>query len=374
MRLRPFRILSFLHRWLGLPITALFLITLGSAQYLATERLIERSDRHGQRYVVAGADMTGEHVARLLSENPQTTNIALPRPDAPFYRLSNRGDVAIFSAADLDLLHQSTRADNAFRRWVLGLHRNYLKGPAGRDIVAVVSILAVLISIIGVVAWYPYRRVTRLRDLAPRTLSRAVLFRAHFTMGLAALAVIVLLGVTGAAITYRSLAGDLLGARGADTRASLEAPHYVPRNWSARLQLAQDYFPEARLAGISRLSAPTRAGATLEIRFSGSGDWNQLGSNAVLLNETDSSFVEIRRYSEIPFGVKLYQMIRPLHDGSSMPVGYLWFLFIANGLLIVMVATGLLSFLQKTYRPLRLPDMSWISVMRRAGRPTEENR
>ena len=350
MRRYPIRIAALIHRWLGYPLAVLFLIIAVSGEYIAIDNLLSRMDRHGQSYSALTDARTGRALATLLKRYPDASGYDVPGPDAPFYRVSSRGHDRILSAVTLDIIHETTASDIAIRRWFLGLHRNYLKGGAGRHIVAWISIGAVVIGLIGIVAWYPYRHATRLRAMVPTSLSRPKLFRSHFTLGLIGLPMVLLLGLTGTATAYRSLTRDLLAVERTVTPHRFEHPHYVPRDWTARIVLAKEYFPNGQLVGLSKPRNAPPGQTIVEIRFSLKDDWGPIGGSAVILRENDSGFVGIRRFGDLPAGEKIYRMIRPLHDGTAMPINYLWLLVIANGLLIVMAAAGLFSFFQKSYR------------------------
>ena len=362
MRLRPIKFLAFVHRWLGFPLAVLFLVVLVSGQYIAIGNLASRLDKHGQHYAPVPLDQAGRDLAKLLVRYPTASNLAVPRPDAPFYRVSDRAEAVILNAESLEVVHQVQPGNDRLRRWFLGLHRNYLKGSDGRHVVAWVAILSMVISLVGVITWYPYRRTTRLKETIPTSLKRGRLFRSHFTGGLVGLLAFILLGLTGASITYRSVARDILSVDQTAPPPRFDAPHYIARDWPTRLALAQEYFPDGTITKISRPRNQPRGQALIEIRFSTPSDWSLMGDSAVTVHENDSSFIGIRKFGDLPFGDKLYRMIRPLHDGTSMPVAYLWFLVIANGLLIVMVATALLSFLQKTYRPIDMRFLKHLGV------------
>ena len=347
---RPIKIAAFTHRWLGYPLAVLFLIIAVSGEYIAIDNLLSRIDRHGQSYDAPTDERMGEALARLLNRYPNASGYDVPVPDRPFYRVTNRGHEVVLSAVTLDVIGETTASDTAIRRWFLSLHRTYLKGGDGRHIVAWVALTAVVIGLIGLAAWYPYRHATRWRTMLPGSLSRPKLFRSHFTLGLIGLPMVLLFGLTGAAMTYRPLTRDLLAVERTPTPDRFAHPHYVPRDWAARIALAKTYFPNGQLVGLSKPRNAPPGQTLIEIRFSLKGDWGPIGGSAVTLRENDSGFIGIRRFGDLPGGEKMYRLIRPLHDGTAMPVGYLWLLVIANGLLILMTVTALFSFLQKSYR------------------------
>lgn len=358
IRIRPYRVLAVIHGWAGFPLAVLFLVVCGSGLYLAVDDLVERYDRHGQTYrpLTLAEQVAG--LEAMMQRYPAASTYSVPTPARPFFRASARGDAWLLSAETLEEIHRVERDPTALRRTMLGLHRNLLRGRVGREIVAWVTLIGLGLSVIGLVAWWPTRRTWRWRDTLPNSLMRSRLFRLHYTWGVILLLPLALLALTGAGITYRSEARDLLGAAQRHVTHPLDAPYYVATDWPERIREAQALMPDAEFAGISR---PRRRGGgggalarALRVRFVAPGDWHGSGASVVLLDEGNSAILGYSRFGDKAFGQQLAEMIRSLHDGLNMPNGYVLFLAVANGLVLLMTGAGLFSFFQKTYR-VRLP-------------------
>ncbi len=368
MSCRAFSFFVELHRWVGFALSVLFLIIILSGLALGIESLIRRIDDHGQVYRPLSLKEQALAIETLWRRYPQASAVTVPTESRPFFRVSTRAGSTFHAIEGLALVHEMRRGSDSLRRFLIGLHRNFLKGRPGRHVVAWVSILSVAIGVIGIVAWWPLRRRFRLRDVIPSSFARPNLFRLHYTAGVLALAFLIVLGLTGVGITYRQQAHMLLGVERNVLTRPFETPYYVAESWRERILAAQPYLEGGRFVGISRPRAPRgsrirlAANRTLapmdavQIRFFVPGDWHGAGASMVLLDEPRSAIVGVSHFREKAFGQKLGEMMRPLHDGFNMPTGYVVFLIAVAAVLFLVVTSGLFSFFQKTYQPTGAPD------------------
>src|SRR5690606_30633087 len=153
-------------------------------------------------------------------------------------------------------------------------HRNFLLGKEClfgiecAHYAAWVSLLALGISLIGAWLWWPMRRSFRARQLVPTSSERKSFYFSHMSGGIVLLVFILLMALTGASITFRSVTQNLLGVErdspGRDKPTFEALPMDKP--WSAWLSAAQAQIPDGELRRIQfprqRPPAPPPQGET----------------------------------------------------------------------------------------------------------------
>lgn len=354
MKKRIFKSLSFMHRWLGFSLSVLFLITLVSGLYTGTVRLLDRyQPDFGQVLPVLTLEETADTLGQLAQRFPNATSLTPPTASQPYYIASSRQMTLYLSAPDLSVLHRAQRQSSPLRSYMLMLHRNFARGQDARWMVAWTSLGAVALTVVGVIAWWPLRRSFRRKDLMPRSLKRSVVFRSHMSIGIIVSAVILGMGLSGAAMTYTTQARAVLSATAPAATITYRSPEYpFEPGWANAVAFGSALFEGAPLMQISK---PRRApvgsfGQVYELRYAAPGDWAATGNSYVLVDSVTWGVLGVNRFAEKPFGQKLSEMMRALHEGRNMSNGYLIGLLLANLAIVMMVLMGLFSFMQKSYR------------------------
>ena len=240
------------------------------------------------------------------------------------------------------------------------------------------GLIALFLSVLGLWLWWPLKKTFKTKDVIPRGVKRKHFYYSHMTSGVVVLFVIVLLSLTGASITYRSVAQQLFGVE-RNKAASTEAIT-LDNNWLAWINAAYAHMPEgARLDRIQFPRQPKQnakrapyneetaainrreknqqqankqdSPEIIELRFHAPGDWLGLGGNAVKIDKKSSQLVDVIRFADLPLGEKIYSLLKPLHTGHHLPVAYVFVLLILSLIGTAMVLSGLLSFLLKKRKP-----------------------
>ncbi len=372
-----------LHRWLGFPLGLLFLITFATGALTSIDELIQRYNaeriQRDNIYTPQTVAQQAAAVETLLQNNPSASQLLLPSSQSPFYRVQGRGETWTYAIDDLSLRHHAERHDNGFFDTVLQLHRNYLFGREGlfgvegKHYAAWVALLSLALSVLGLWLWWPLRKSFRARYIVPMGLRRKYFFYSHMSSGVVVLAAIVLLSLTGASITYRSVAQALLGGEEDKSRPSQNQP--MSADWHTWLRSAYNQLPpgsqlthvqlprpagqpqaatgKGRAQKSSELAQGQRRGArgaqtpTVTLRFVTPNDWLGLAGSSVTIDPQQSTLMKIRDFGQLRFGAKLLSILKPLHTGHHLPLFYLLVLLILSLLGSVMVFSGLISFATK---------------------------
>ena len=359
------RIVTLLHRWVGLPLGVLFLLTLVTGLIVGGADLLRALDGKGQTYRETSVEEDARALERMMRDVPRIFQAVLPTPRTPYYQARARGEARTYRIGDLEPIDHRESFGGLYRL-SLGLHRTFLLGRqggalgiSGADAVAWVGLIATLLSLLGIWLWWSYRRGFRWGRLVPLAWTRSEMFRSHMTAGVVTVVAVVLLCVTGAAITYRGVTRAALDASRIGTVGFREFPYYVASDWDTWLKLAKQEmdgdltvvaFPRSR--GAQTVAADFEYGvvdptSAVQFRFVTDSDWLGMAGSKVFVDPRQSALVGTARFDDLPVGQRLYSLIVPLHTGRNVAPAYLAVLLLCTALAAIMTCSGVVSLLLK---------------------------
>ena len=369
-------ILTQAHRWVGVPLGVLFLVTFVTGLLVGGVDLLRAIDRKGQTYRSTSTAEDARALERMTQDVPGLFQAVMPTPRTPFYQARARGETRTYRIGDLALVDHEVSSGRGFYRLALGLHRTFLLGRqagplgiSGADAVAWVTLGALALSLLGIWLWWPYRHSFRFTRTVPLGWTRSEMLRSHMTGGVVTLVVVVLLCVTGVAITYRDGARAVLGASRISDTGLRESPYYVVRDWETWLALARQEM-DGELAAVSFPRghgggrgdpADLRYGvvdpaAAVQFRFATGSDWFGTAGSRVYVDPLQSALIGSVRFGDLPLGQRFYNLIVPLHAGRGAAPAYLAALLLCTGLATIMTFSGVVSFVLKHVKRRALPE------------------
>jgi uncharacterized iron-regulated membrane protein len=341
-----------LHRWLGFPLGLLFLVTFATGFLNAIDELASRKQYAGLDYRKTGPDEDARALALITRNHQGIRQIVMPTENTPYYQAVLRGERYTYAIDNLGRPIHEQDEEGGFFETVLQLHRNYLLGKQGlwgidgKYYAASVALLALLISLIGFWLWWPLRATFRLKKVLPARAARTQLYQAHMAGGVVMLAAIALMSLTGASITYRPAAQWIFGVD--PEQQTMKEPVSLDHGWHAWLSAAHAAMPGGELTGIRfPRSSQNDAAQILEFRFLAPGDWLGLPGSKVLIDRNESALVGVSAFKDLPPGEKFYSILKPLHMGKGLHAGYVLLQLALSLLGIIMVLSGISSFVIK---------------------------
>ena len=216
-----------------------------------------------------------------------------------------------------------------------------------------------LLSLLGIWLWWTFRRSFRWRRIVPLRWTRNEMFRSHMTAGVVTVVALVLLCVTGAAITYRGVTRAALDASLIGDVGFREFPYYVASDWETWLKLAEQEmdgdltvvaFPRRRggqTAPVEFEYGVVDPASAVQFRFATDSDWLGMAGSRVFVDPRQSALIGRARFDDLPFGQRLYSLIVPLHTGRNVAPAYLVALLLCTVLATVMTFSGVASLVLK---------------------------
>lgn len=251
-----------IHRWVGLPLGLLFVVTFFSGSLTALSELLKSN-------AVIESSMSAPFHAPSIAEQATALEfistqhgdikqITLPTESEPFYRVNLGRETHLYGSNELEPLGKYDDANNSFFQWMLNLHKHYLLGKeglwgvSGSIIVTWVGLASLAISLLGLYLWWPLRKKFSLKNTLPRGLKRKYFYTSHMTAGVIVLVAILLLSITGASISYRNIAQAWLGVTPEITQQknNMQLKNKQDTSWLSFLNSVYEQMPNAQLVYI----------------------------------------------------------------------------------------------------------------------------
>ncbi len=251
-----------LHRWVGIPLSIIFFVTLVTGALTAYNQVRQNTDSQGQTYRVTSPAEDAAAVEVITANFDGLTSIVMPNKSTPYYQVNVRGSRAFVGIADAQGDHNLVRgmesARGQFYAWIFRLHRTFLLGGENQNalgvegvkITAWVAITAVSFSLLGLYLWWPFRSKFKVQQAVPMSVKRRAYFNAHLTSGLIVVGAIVILGVTGASLYFRTQTNALLGTNEGRNVGVLERPETLQNNWPTWFETSANKIPDGRLVSV----------------------------------------------------------------------------------------------------------------------------
>ena len=353
-----------IHRWLGLPLGLLLLITFGSGLLTAVSELMSRPPQSQSNYRDPTLVEKAQALTLMSAQHQDIQQLVMPSKVRPYYAVCLNQQTLIYSLDGLTAVTRQETPMRAFFKTILQLHRNFLLGKTGflgiggAHYVAWVALLTLLISILGLWLWWPLRRTFKLKKMVPSSRKRQAFYYSHLNTGVLIGIVIMLLSITGASITYRAITQQLLGVA-EHTIDALNQPLALENSWHSWLSAIDQAMPNATLVRIQfprQNHSPTSSDVEakpkqiLTFRLVSQDDWLGLPNSKIQIDTGSSAIVNHAPFKDLPTGAKIMAVVVPLHTGRGLPKTYVVLLLLVSVLGTLMVFSGVASFLMKKRR------------------------
>lgn len=337
--------LRWLHQWLGLIAGILLLVAVITATYLAGNGVVSRIGHtmvtDGEQVPVLTVEEKAAYTERLFAKYPKAKSLTFPTESVPYFEMFKSGGRVLIDQ-NLDVVHEASPLSSSIRRFMFFMHRNFFLSDIGAQINASMSLITIVLSIVGVILLIPVWRSVRLRHAVPKNAKRSNLIRSHQLLGLFIFVPLVVAALTGAALTWRSTASSLL-SNGVDFTAKT-AVEQSPTSVESAAQLVQQQWSDKTLLNVFKRESRRTDSVSYTFRFETEGfEWLD-GFDNISISYPDITTMKFSEFAKLPGNEQLHSLIRSLHDGLRMPLGYEVWLFITMLLSSYVIGASVFSF------------------------------
>ncbi len=260
------KLLFQIHLWVGIGLGLyMFLMGVTGAALVFREEMQHAMHREIMNPVVSSS-VTPDLVAlreTLQREYPgsRVTGIYMPTEEhssvAGFLR-KEKENLAVYMDPASGAVLGTIDSEKSFLRWLQQLHFNLLSGRTGRIVNGVGGVFLLLLSLTGMVIWWPgMKRWRRSTVVDFRRKWKRVNWDLHSATGFWTLAILMLWAITGAYFTWPAEFRAAVNFFSPVSLAKAPAPDvankgkYPPPDLRKLIAEAQQKSPNARLSGIS---------------------------------------------------------------------------------------------------------------------------
>ncbi|MFN9432353.1 MAG: PepSY-associated TM helix domain-containing protein [Acidobacteriota bacterium] len=342
-----------IHLWLGVLLGLYFVVVALTGSIIVYKKEIERSQiPHLTRVEpLAQRQSFSEIVAKVKAAYPHATlsNVYLywQAGDTFSFRMQSKseGRIQVYVDPYRNRILGEDRYQDKFLQWAYDLHVNLLLGDLGEYLNGWGGFGLALVSVSGLVIWWPGRRWWR---QGFRYESRARWKRQNYDLhkltGFVSSFTLVLLALTGAYWSFPQTYEDLLAFFTASP-VKIPTPRVNPvaASHQASLDLVLENAIKAIPGGTPTLFRPAaKPNEVHSLHHILPGDWRTQGDNVVYIHPATAEVVRVTLHQQLPLGARLQRDIYGLHFGTfwGHPSRLVWvFTGITPAILFV---TGLL--------------------------------
>lgn len=358
-----------LHRWIGLTVGALLVVAglTGSLLVFREEidvalnpHLRRVAPRHEPAAAVlaAGAPLQAalDAVARAYPAEP-ATRVRMPRDAAGTYEvwLGSAPSRYVYVDPYTARVLGARRPTEFLTGWLFQLHAHALAGDRGERVVGANGLALAVLTLTGLVVWWPGRRRLR-RALVVRrdAVSARTTYDLHRIAGFYASAALLVAALTGASLVFHEsaerIAYVLTGSRqprksslpkaGGDPAPPQTSGSAVRPSADSLLALAVRRQPGGML---SYVYLPASGDArTFRVRQRLPGELHPNGRSTVTLDARTGRVLRVEDGTTMPRGSRLYAALYPVHTGTWGGWPTRWLAVVAGTTPALLAVTGAL--------------------------------
>ena len=323
-----------MHRWLGLAAGSLLVVTglTGSALVFRSEidaALNPQLLRVTPAATRASLQAMLDSVRRRHPSDPPPMRVRMPleADGALEFWLGSGPDRYVYADPYSGAVLGSRAPTEFLTGWLFLLHSQLLSGAVGNTVAGIAALILVLLSVSGIIAWWPRRApwmawsqwraaLTVKRHCGAKRLT----FDLHRTLGFYASVMLFIAGITGASLvftkSFERAAHALMGTRPAVTAGvAPEAAREAARG-TLPLDTLLAIAERAQPGGVvSYLYLPTKPGDAFRVRKRLPGEEHPNGKSFVNVDPATGRVLAIEDGAHAPRGARLYSILYPLHIG-----------------------------------------------------------
>jgi len=267
--------------------------------------------------------------ARQLVPDQKPATMYLPRkPGDTVEVIFQPGNTRVYVDPHNGEVLGSRHPNDSLTGFLIDLHVHLLYGKTGETVQGWVGLSAVVLSLLGIVLWWPkagkWRQALSIKWSAG---AYRVWFDVHRVLGAIVAAFIVLTALTGSALAlFDKLTEPLLIAatgKGARQPAPKSSPGRTDRApLDTMLASASAIFPDAE---ITRITLPAKPDAAVGVRMRLPGEIHQFGRSFVWFDQYDGRVLRVDNALTANLAVKIQSWLFPLHTGvyGGLPTRWL---------------------------------------------------
>ncbi|WP_090292656.1 PepSY-associated TM helix domain-containing protein [Flagellimonas zhangzhouensis] len=354
------------HLWLGLVSGIIIFLVCLSGTILTFEKEIENWFKEELTVVPAGNKKSLTNIVNdpTIQSKGQLTAITIPSDETTPYSLSikedpkqRRGSTYELNPYTAEILAPQKTAVDDFMFSMFKMHRWLLMDIKwGRPIVGIATIIFLILSITGIILWFPkkvkWKTVKAGFKIKTNANWKRINHDLHNTLGFYSCLLILIMGITGLCWSfegYRNGLSSLMGAkvfgnRGAQPKVDFE--HLDTEKVIGLEEAIQLANTTLNYNGTLTVSLPNEKNPVYGFRKIADDSWSTVAQDQLQIH-TSGEIIHKEIYADKPLNVKIASAIRPIHTGEIYGTFSKWLYFLACLIGTSLPVTGTIIYFNK---------------------------
>lgn len=322
------------HLWLGLGSGIILFLVCFSGTILTFEDEIK--DLFAEDFTVEGGDekLSIEQLISVLGSEGMVSSVTVPAKDGEAYEFSvkespeqRRGTTYYVNPYSAEFSKKRESSLDGFFFSMFKLHRwLLLDSSIGRPIVGVATIIFLILSITGIVLWFPKKKINW-KTLKPgfkikfSARWKRINHDLHNTLGFYACIFLVIMSLTGLCWSfqwYRDLGSEVMGAQifGGRGGPRVESEAQIDEDEMISIAAVEKITAqELNYEGKTSISFPSGDKGVYSIRKYESAKLSPLIADNLIVDR-DGKVLKKEVFNDKPINLRIASLIKPLHTGS----------------------------------------------------------
>ncbi|MDC6366327.1 MULTISPECIES: PepSY domain-containing protein [Flavobacteriaceae] len=355
-----------IHLWLGLISGIIIFLVCLSGTILTFEKEIKQLFKEEMKIEPSGnkASLLSLVQDPKIQSKGQLTSITLPSEDHLPYEFvikenpkQRRGTSYKINPYTSEVVAPQKTGVDAFMLSMFKLHRWLLLDIKwGRPIVGIATIIFLILSLTGIVLWFPkklkWKNIKKGFKIKTDANWKRINHDLHNTLGFYSCILILIMGITGLCWSfegYRDGLSSVLGAKvfgnrgGQPKTDALKNSNAETINLEEAIALANTILD---FEGALTVSLPNKKNPVYSFRKIDEKSWSTVAIDRLQI-DTSGNIVKKELYGDKPLNVKIASAIRPIHTGEVFGLGSKTLYFLACLIGTSLPITGTIIYINK---------------------------
>lgn len=357
------KFLNDVHLWLGLASGIILFLVCFSGTVLTFEKEIKNI--FAEDFKVSGTQtMEIEALTEVLQQEGEVSSVSIPAEAGKSYEFrvktspeDRRGTTFYVDPYTGDYMQTKKSSLDDFFMWNFRMHRwLLLDSVIGRPIVGIATIIFFILSLSGVVLWFPkklkWKNMKSGFKIKTSANWKRINHDLHNTLGFYACIVLVIMTLTGLFWSfewYREAGSAVLGTKvfnrgGGPSFTSNE--NITDADEASIASIYNISSEELNYEGTTTISFPSEREQVYKVRKTNDNGWSPVTSDQLVIDR-DGTVLNKEIFSEKPLNVQVASLIKPIHTGEIFGTFSKIIYFLACLIATTLPITGTLIWLNK---------------------------
>ncbi len=239
--------------------------------------------------------------------------------------------------------------------WIFELHTAFLADQQGENVLGIIGVVALFLTITGIILWWPKRKVRLAQHLRLRLYKGRYVrhFDLHRHLGILAAPLFILIFITGVVLVFNSGFSQLVNQLTNAKPVKVSNSHDATRAPRINLDIVLDVADRAITGGRVGIVIVPPGNKPMVVRKQMPDDPHPNGLNFIHIDAVTGKLLQAIPVSQADTARRLFNWIYPIHTGQVLGTWYGWLLLVLGLIPAGLLFTAMTTFIMRTQHRIR---------------------